>query len=148
MQSRPLRDVAAQNAYAAAIERDTLDGYEDFLGAYPTDPLANRVRALVAARREAITWQRTWQVNTPDAYWSYLDRYPRGPHAADARRRLATLAAAEEPPPSFSPIVYDVPPSRRVEDEIVAAELRAIRKKVGLLPRHLPAEISIGLLRR
>jgi uncharacterized caspase-like protein len=110
MQSRPLRDLGAQDAYAAAIERDTLEGYEDFLGAYPTDPLANRVRAVLAARREALTWQRTWQVNTPDAYWSYLDRYPRGPHAADARRRLATLAAAEEPPPSYSPISYDVPP--------------------------------------
>ena len=73
-------------------------------------PLANRVRALLAARREAITWRRTCRVDTPDAYWSYLNRYPRGPHAADARRRLATLAAAEEPPPSFAPIVYDVPP--------------------------------------
>jgi uncharacterized caspase-like protein len=110
MQSRPLRDLGAQDAYAAAIERDTLEGYEDFLGAYPADPLANRVRALLAARREAITWRKTSLVNTPDAYWSYLDRYPRGPHAADARRRLATLAAAEEPPPSFSPIGYDVPP--------------------------------------
>ena len=110
MQSRPLRDLGAQDAYAAAIERDTLEGYEDFLGAYPADPLANRVRALLAARREAMTWRKTSLVNTPDAYWSYLDRYQRGPHADDARRRLATLAAAEEPPPSFSPIVYDVPP--------------------------------------
>ncbi|MGH6848618.1 MAG: caspase family protein [Methylocella sp.] len=110
MRSKPLRDLGAHDAYAAAIERDTLQGYEDFLGAYPADPLANRVRALVAARREAITWQRTWHVNTPDAYWSYLDRYPRGPHAADARQRLATLAAPEEPPPSYSPITYDVPP--------------------------------------
>jgi uncharacterized caspase-like protein len=110
MRSRPLRELGAQDAYAAAIERDTLQGYEDFLGAYPTDPLANRVRALLAARREAMTWRRTFEVNTPDAYWSYLDRYPRGPHAAGARRRLATLSAAEEPPPSYSPIPYDVPP--------------------------------------
>jgi uncharacterized caspase-like protein len=110
MQSRPLRDLGAHDAYAAAVERDTLEGYEDFLGAYPSDPLANRVRGLLAARREAITWRKTSLVDTPDAYWSYLDRYPRGPHAADARGRLATLAAAEEPPPSFSPIVYDVPP--------------------------------------
>ncbi|MGH6835618.1 MAG: caspase family protein [Methylocella sp.] len=110
MRSRPLRDLGAQDAYAAAIERDTLQGYEDFLAAYSHDPLAKRVRALVAARREAMTWRRTWQVNTPDAYWSYLDRYPRGPHSADARRRLATLAAPEEPPPSYSPIIYDVPP--------------------------------------
>jgi uncharacterized caspase-like protein len=110
IRSRPLRDLGAQDAYAAAIERDTLEGYEEFLAAYPSDPLANRVRGLVAARREAMTWRRTRVVNTPDAYWSYLDRYPRGPHAADARRRLASLTAPEEPPPSFSPIGYDIPP--------------------------------------
>jgi uncharacterized caspase-like protein len=110
MRSRPLRDLGAQDAYAAAIERDTLQGYEEFLAAYPSDPLANRIRGLVAARREAMTWRRTRAVNTPDAYWSYLDRYPRGPHAADARRRLASLTAPEEPPPSFSPIGYDIPP--------------------------------------
>src|SRR6516165_11028987 len=65
----------------------------------------------------AITWHRTRLVDTPDAYWSYLRRYPRGPHAADARRRLAILAAALEPPPSFPMIDYDVPPP--VPDEIV-----------------------------
>ncbi|HEY8008389.1 MAG TPA: caspase family protein [Methylocella sp.] len=110
MRSRPLQDLGSHDAYAAAIERDTLQGYQDFLTAYPNDPLAGRVRALLAARREALTWRRTYSVDTPDAYWSYLDRYPRGPHAADARRRLSTLAAAEEPPPSYAPIVYDVPP--------------------------------------
>jgi uncharacterized caspase-like protein len=110
MRSRPLADLGAHDAYAAAIERDTLQGYQDFLAAYPNDPLTSRVRALLAARREALTWRRTYNVDTPDAYWSYLNRYPRGPHAADARRRLSTLAAADEPPASFSPIIYDVPP--------------------------------------
>ena len=42
-----------QDAYAAALERDTLPAYEDFLGAYPDDPMAKRVRAIAAARREA-----------------------------------------------------------------------------------------------
>ena len=110
LRSRPLGDLGAQDAYAAAIDRDTLQGYEEFLTAYPSDPLANWVRALLAARREASTWQRTCRVNTPDAYWSYLSRYPRGPHAAGARQRLTTFAAPEEPPPSFAPIAYDVPP--------------------------------------
>ncbi len=110
MRSRPLQDLGAQDAYAAVIERDTLEGYEEFLAAYPSDPLAKRIRGLVAARREAMTWRQTRVVNTPDAYWSYLDRYPRGPHASDARRRLASLTAPEEPPASFSPIGYDIPP--------------------------------------
>ncbi|UGY25314.1 caspase family protein [Bradyrhizobium septentrionale] len=117
LRTKPIRDFPAQDAYAAALERDTLQGYEDYLQAYPTDPLAKRVRAIVAARREAITWRRTYNADTPDAYWSYLRRYPRGPHAYDARRRLAYLSAALEPPPQFTVLDYDVPPPP--PDEIV-----------------------------
>jgi uncharacterized caspase-like protein len=117
IRDRPIRDLGVQDAYTAALERDTLQGYEDFLAAYPTDPLAKRVRAIVAARREAITWRRTYRTDTPDAYWSYLRRYPRGPHAADARRRLAILTAPLEPPPAFAMLDYDVPPPP--PDEIV-----------------------------
>ncbi|TPI16399.1 peptidase C14 caspase catalytic subunit p20 [Mesorhizobium sp. B4-1-3] len=108
--SRPVRDFNAHDAYVAALDRDTMRGYEDFLDAYPHDPMAKRVRAIVAARREAITWRQTWMRDTPEAYWSYLERYPHGPHAWDARRRLEHFDAELEPPPSFSVIVYDVPP--------------------------------------
>jgi uncharacterized caspase-like protein len=117
LRNRPIRDLGVQDAYAAALERDTMQGYEDFLAAYPGDPLAGRVRAIVAARREAITWLRTYRADTPPAYWSYLRRYPRGPHAGDARRRLAILTAPLEPPPSFAVYDYDVPPPP--PDEIV-----------------------------
>ena len=117
IRSKPIRDLSVQDAYAAALERDTLPGYQDFLAAYPGDPLARRIRAIVAARREAITWLRSYRTDTPQAYWSYLRRYPRGPHAWDARRRLAILTAPLEPPPSFAVVDYDVPPPP--PDEII-----------------------------
>lgn len=110
IRNKPIRDLGVQDAYAAALERDTLPAYEEFLAAYPGDPLSKRVMVIAAARREAITWRRTYRNDTPEAYWSYLRRYPRGPHAADARRRLAILTAPPEPPPSFAMIDYDVPP--------------------------------------
>ena len=110
IRDRPFHELSPQDAYAAAIERDSWQGYEEFIAAYPSDPLARRVRALLAARREAMVWRRTCDVNTPDAYWSYLNRYPRGPHAADARWRLEALAVPIEPPPVYTPIVYEVPP--------------------------------------
>src|SRR5260370_32298444 len=78
--SQPIRELAAPDAYVAALARDTVQGYEEFLRAYPGDPMAKRVRAIIAARRESLTWRRTSEENTPDAYWSYLRRYPRGPH--------------------------------------------------------------------
>ena len=110
IRNKPIRDLGVQDAYAAALERDTLPAYEEFLAAYPGDPLAKRVMAIVAARREAITWRRTYRADTPDAYWSYLRRYPRGPHAGDARRRLAILTAPIEPPPTFAMMDYGLPP--------------------------------------
>ena len=110
IRDRPIRDLSVQDAYTAALDRDSLQGYEDFVLAFPNDPLTKRVRAIVAARREAITWRRTYRADTPEAYWSYLRRYPRGPHAPDARRRLVILTAPLEPPPSFAMMDYDVPP--------------------------------------
>jgi uncharacterized caspase-like protein len=117
VRSRPIRDIGPQDAYAAVLERDTLQGYTDFLAAYPDDPMAGRVRAIVAARREALTWRRTRIADTPDGYWSYLRRYARGPHLPDAERRLAELRAALQPPPTFAALAYDVPPPP--PDEIV-----------------------------
>ena len=119
MRTRPLRDLSPQDAYAAALERDTLEGYQDFVAAYPDDPIAPR-RAILAARREAITWRRTRIADTPDAYWSYLRRYQRGPHVPDCQRRLAELSVAFEPPPTFQVLAYDVPPPP--PDEIVYVE--------------------------
>jgi uncharacterized caspase-like protein len=114
--SRSIRDLPDADAYMAAVERDTLQAYEEFLAAFPDHPLAKRVRAIIAARREAITWQRTYAANTPNAYWSYLHRYPHGPHGADARRRLALGSFALEPPASFDLIDYDVPPPPAEEE--------------------------------
>src|ERR1700682_3124359 len=82
--------------------------------------MARRVRAIVAARREAATWRRSRSVDTPPAYWSYLRRYPNGFHANDARRRLAYLTAALEPPPRFEIISYDVLPPP--QEEVIYVE--------------------------
>ncbi len=120
IRARPIREFDAGDAYLAALDRDTLQGYGDFLAAYPNDPMAPRVRAIIAARREAITWRRSRNIDTPPAYWSYLRRYPRSAHADDARRRLAFLSAAFEPPPSFAVVDYDVPPPP--PDEIIYVE--------------------------
>ena len=110
MRARPLREIGVKEAYALALERDSVESYSEFVAAYPGDPLAKRARAMLAARREALTWRRTRMVDTPAAYWSYLRRYPRGPHAGDAHRRLQILAAALEPPDTFAEIDYELPP--------------------------------------
>ena len=114
-QQRPLREFSPNDAYSAAIARDTFQGYQDFLAAFPSSPYANRVRVLLAARREALSWRKTVSVGTDRAYWTYLRRYPKGPHAFDARRRLQAMSVALAPPPDFAPLDYDVPPPPEAE---------------------------------
>ncbi len=115
--AKPIRAFdEAQDAYFAALERDTLTGYIDFLDAYPDHRLSKRVQAIVASRREATTWRRTRNADTPNAYWTYLDLYPDGPHAWDARRRLDYLTAPPLPPPSYTRFIYDdLPPPYEYE---------------------------------
>ena len=109
--NQPIASLSPEDAYAAAVARDTMSAYEAFLAAYPHSDQARRVRAILAARREAAFWRRSVNANTPRAYWTYLRVYPKGPHVADARRRLAILSAQFEPPPDFRPFVYeDLPP--------------------------------------
>lgn len=114
-----MRALGAQNAYLTALLRDTFDAYADFLADYWQDPITKRVRALLAARRESITWERSCQSNEASAYWSYLERYPNGPHAGEANRLLARIGAATTPPSKFARMEYGVPPPLPDELEYV-----------------------------
>ncbi len=120
IQSKPINELSPEEAYALAVERDTIPAYQKFVDAFPQSPLAKRVRALLAERREAYFWRRTVSRDSREAYWTYVKSYPRGPHNGDARRRLARMSAPYEPPVSFAEVVYeDVPPPPREEVVIV-----------------------------
>nr|WP_246717586.1 caspase family protein [Microvirga flocculans] len=128
---RRIEEVPAEEAYAIAVERDTIQAYQDFLRRYPDHRLARRVTALLAARREALVWRRTLARNTREAYWTYLRHYPTGPHAPDSRRRLARLAAAYAPPPVFEEVVYDdLPPPLPEVERIQVVEVVTIIREV------------------
>lgn len=113
--TRPLNEMTVEEAYAAVLARDELEAYQEFLAAYPDSPYAKNVRGILAARREAATWQRAVTANTPNAYWTYIRRYPKGPHVADAHRRLRRLSTPIEPPADFVVEEFDVPPPPPVE---------------------------------
>ena len=49
LRARPLKEIGARDAYAVCLQRDSLDGYQEFVQAYPRDDMAKRVRALIAA---------------------------------------------------------------------------------------------------
>src|SRR4051812_22698342 len=106
-QARPMREIGADEAYALAIEMDTLEGYTGFVQAYPGHPYSKRVWAMIRARREALAWMRALEINSPQSYWTYLRRYPNGMYASDAERRLRRLGVAGGPPPGFAMMEFD-----------------------------------------
>jgi uncharacterized caspase-like protein len=111
LREKPMRSYSRiEDAYAAALALDTIDGYEQFLALHPRSRYARRIAAMIAVRREEIIWRRCVFDNTPPAYWSYLRRYPNGPHVWDARRRLAMIGAELEGPPDFAFVDFGVPP--------------------------------------
>src|SRR4051794_14634312 len=139
-QPRRIASVSPEEAYAIAVERDTIQAYQEFLSAFADHPLARRVKVLLAARREALVWRRTLSRNTPEAYWSYLKRYANGPHVADARRRLTRLSAPTAPPPDFDEVVYsDLP-------RPLPAEIAEVRETIYVsegLPPPPPAPVYL-----
>ncbi len=133
---RRIEEVPAEEAYSIAVERDTIQDYQAFLRRYPDHPLAKRVSALLAARREAIVWRRTLSRNTSEAYWTYLRRYPNGPHAADSRRRLARLSAPIAPPQVFEEVIYDdLPPPLPMVERVEVIEVVTIIRDAPPPPR-------------
>jgi uncharacterized caspase-like protein len=108
---KPLKQLPPAEAYEAVIQSDRLEDYEEFLRDHARSEQARRIEAIVAARREAMFWRRTLEQNSPRAYWTYLRRYPKGPHAYDADRRLGAIRAELTPPPDFEALEYDdLPP--------------------------------------
>ncbi len=106
-QPRPMRDIGPDEAYALAIEMDTLEGYSGFVQAYPGHPYGQRIWAMIRARREALAWMRAQEINTPRSYWTYLRRYPNGMYAFDAQYRLRRLGQPFAPPPGFAMMEFD-----------------------------------------
>ncbi len=162
-ESVPQSGSPVAQAYLAAIARDTLDAYADFCAAFPNEPLTLRVRTLLAARREALTWSAALDAGTPQAIWTYMRRYPRGPHFPDTRRVLAALAAPLDPPPRFDPYDFKaLPGPSETELEILDRPILSFEDPAfppppsadGLLPErpvafeHLlpPAPAAAGLL--
>ena len=115
-QARPMREIGPDEAYALAIEMDTLDGYVGFVEAYPGHAYSERVWAMIRARREAMSWMRAQQINTPQSYWTYLRRYPNGMYAYDAERRLRRLGAPFAAPQGFAMVEFDDVPMALIDE--------------------------------
>jgi len=154
---RPIQDIGPEQAYAYAVEADDLPTYVEYVRLYPNSAYTPRVWAMIRARREALVWREALLVNSPDAYWTYLERYPNGLYVFDARRRLRRLAVGDRPPPGWRMMEFaHLPPPLAGEPAGIISVLPSApppRRYLGPQPSFIvglppPAAHGGGLWRR
>lgn len=72
---------------------DTVAGYTEYLNRFPASPYAAEAsarrdaRAAQDARADDAAWETALDINRPEAFQQYLENYPNGLHAAEARAK-------------------------------------------------------------
>lgn len=89
---KPLND---DEAWVRALEIDTLEGYRDYLEAFPEGDHKENAKAEINKYDERY-WQETLSRDTLVAYEDYLEKWPEGLHASQAREKIAQIKAAAE----------------------------------------------------
>ncbi|MGP8123858.1 MAG: caspase domain-containing protein, partial [Xanthobacteraceae bacterium] len=105
-----LSQLSPDDAYTVAIEEDSLEVYQWFVQLFPKYQYAAQIWDVITARRDELLWQRAVAVNTRNAYWNYLDRFPNGIHAGEAQQALASMDAPQQPPQDYVPQPVQLPP--------------------------------------
>ncbi|MGJ5178088.1 caspase family protein [Bradyrhizobium oligotrophicum] len=100
----PSRSV--RQAYDYVLSENRPQYYREFIEMYPRDPLAERIRALLAGLVQATAWHQTVLANSPAAYQSFSDSYADSPYAPVALR----LRVQPRPIPVLQPSRLILPP--------------------------------------
>jgi len=82
-------------AWVAALEKDTLEGYRDYLEAFPEGKHADDAQAEINAYDNK-AWANAESRNTLAGYEDYLAAWPEGLHTSLARERISEIKAATE----------------------------------------------------
>ncbi len=100
----PSRSV--RQAYDYVLSENRPQYYREFIELYPRDPLADRIRALLAGLVQAAAWHQAVLANSPAAYQSFRESYADSPYAPVALR----LQGQPRPIPVLQPSRLMMPP--------------------------------------
>lgn len=79
---------SVEKAYEVVVAEDSVEYYEEFVRLYPTHPLCERIRRLLALRLQMIAWHKATKANSADAYKAFLSKHGNSDFARNARRLL------------------------------------------------------------
>ncbi len=82
-------------AWVRALEKDTLEGYREYLAAFPDGKHKDDAQAEINAYDNK-SWATAEQRSTLAGYEDYLESWPEGLHASKAKERIAQIKAEAE----------------------------------------------------
>jgi cell division septation protein DedD len=77
-----------QRDWQSAEAANTIEAYQEFVGAHPQSTRATDAQARIADLTEQRDWQRASTTDTADAYRQFLAQHPQGKSASEARIRI------------------------------------------------------------
>jgi hypothetical protein len=75
---------SARQAYDYVLSEGRPEYYQEFIRLYPSDPLCDRIRWLLANLMQAEAWHKAVLANSPVAYKAFYDSYSNSPYAQSA----------------------------------------------------------------
>ena len=94
-EEEPVKIGADDAAWVKALEKDTLEGYREYLEGFPKGKHADAAQAEIDAYDNR-SWATAEERNSIAGYEDYLEAWPEGLHASKARERIAEMKAAIE----------------------------------------------------
>ncbi len=84
-----------EKAWIAALEKDTLEGYREYLEAFPNGRFKDKAQEEIN-KYDNKAWETAEKRNTIAGYEDYLENWSEGLHAAKAQERIDQMKAAIE----------------------------------------------------
>jgi hypothetical protein len=101
-----MRTRTPRDAYNMAITEGSVEYYQEFVRVYPSDPFADHIRRLLAAKLVAIAWHGAVLANSPIIYKDFYSKYSDSPYATLAMK----LAVQPKVMPLYQPTKIMIAP--------------------------------------
>jgi len=93
--AKPIKKSSDDEAWVTALEKDTLEGYREYLALFPEGKHKDDAQAAINAYDNK-AWSIAEQRDTISGYEDYLEAWPEGLNESKARERIAEKKAAAE----------------------------------------------------
>ena len=93
--AEPVKKSSDEEAWIRALEKDTLEGYREYLTLFPDGKFKEDAQKEINAYDNK-AWATAEQRQTLAGYEDYLEAWPEGLHASKAREKIAEIKAKAE----------------------------------------------------